>query len=129
LCAFSTPPSSIFPQKNLWFLPPTDCLFNQYTEKTNKFAYIFFLRTAMRLPQRLLPQASISSIISFEEKYFLLSFPSFLQLAGACRTVLPLARSPVRRRQPAISSSRLAGMPAGCQASDKVTDSPPLPFS
>ena len=65
----------------------------------------------MRLPQRLLPQASISSIMSFEEKYFLLSFPSFLQLAGACRTVLPpdaVLQSEEDKRP--SSSSRLARM-------------------
>ena len=41
LCAFSTPPSSIFPQKNFVDLFPTDCLFNQHTEITQKNACIF----------------------------------------------------------------------------------------
>jgi len=87
-----------FSAKKFMGLPSADCLFNQYTEKTNKFAYIFFLRTAMRLPQRLLPQARISSIISFEEKYFLLSFPSFLQLAGACPDRAPPGAVPSQKK-------------------------------
>ncbi|WP_301967756.1 hypothetical protein, partial [uncultured Desulfovibrio sp.] len=42
LCAFSTPPSSIFPQKNFAVLPFADCSFNQHTGKTQKMLGIFF---------------------------------------------------------------------------------------
>ena len=45
LCAFSTPPSSIFPQKNLRFCPLlTDCSINMLKRQTNLLIFSFCAR-------------------------------------------------------------------------------------